>query len=116
MRHMARQPTLDAREMRRLPRLAVIEELIGEDLAAAVEEEPDERIGPHEPGVAPADRRNEPAIDRGECADKLRRLGRGKQFPAGPRTLPDRSLVASEVDGQMAGDQELQEDQGLQLG
>ena len=58
---MRYEPALNAREMRDLSRSAVIEVTVGEHLAAAVDEEPRERIGPNEPRIAPADRGDEPA-------------------------------------------------------
>ena len=94
----------------------MLEQLVGHDLEAAVDQEPEQRIGPNEPRIAPADRRDEPAIDGRERAEELRSLGRGDELPARPRPLPDRALVAGQIDRQMAGDEELEEDQRLDLG
>ncbi len=76
-------------------RLTTVEQLISGHLESTVDQKPDQGIRPNQPGIAPADRRDEPAVDGGKRAQQLSRLGYGEELPAGLRPLPNWPLIAS---------------------
>ena len=71
-------------------------------------------IGPDNKGESPAKRDHEDAKNCDECCCNLRQLCRAKQGERGERALPEMLLPGTgKVNRHMAGNGELEEDEGL---
>ena len=95
---------------------AMLKEPIGADLDEARHHERHQRISPDQKCKRPPRGRHEPAIDDNQRANELSCLARDDELPARQGTLPNRPLIAGQIDRHVARDEELEKDQRLHSG
>src|SRR5664280_1314097 len=91
-----------------------VEDAVGEELDAVVEQRPEDGVAPDEAGPAPAEGGHEQPLDGDQGREDL---GAQDDHPedAGGSNRPERSASAGQEDGQVPRDGQLQVHQGLDV-